>query len=69
MFIRYYGGGVGHVDPRRIEEAEVGLVEVGDEGLRPDHGYEDTEESDVDDDADNQSDLEENSDEETASVY
>jgi len=70
MFMRYYGGGVGHVDPRKIEEAEVDLVEAEDEGPRPDHGYNYAEESDnTDDDADSQSDPGESSDEEAANVY
>ena len=34
--MRYYGGGVGHVDPRGIKGAEVDPVEVGDEGQCPD---------------------------------
>ena len=67
--MRYYGGGVGHVDPRKIEEAEGNLVEVEDEGPHPDHGYNDAEESDnTDDDADSPSDPGGSSDEETANV-
>jgi hypothetical protein len=70
MFMRYYGGGVGHVDPRRIE-VDVDLVEDEDEGLRPDHGYDDAEESENadDDDSDDQSDPGESSDEEAVNVY
>ena len=70
--MRYYGGGVGHLDPRKFEPA-VDLVEVGDEGTRPDHSYDNMDGSDDSDDKDNdgggQSDTEESSDEEAANVY
>ena len=70
MFMRYYGGGVGHVDPRKIEAMEIDLVEVENEPLRPDHGYYEGEESDdTDDDANSQSDTGESSDEDAANVY
>jgi len=63
--MRYYGGGVGHVDPRGIEGAEVDPVEVGDEGQRPDDSADDVEEPDnEDDEGDDELDLGENSDEE-----
>ena len=68
--MRYYGGGVGHVDPRKIKAMEIDLVEVGNEGLRPDHGYDEGEESDnTDDDANSRSDPGESSDEDAANVY
>ena len=77
--MRYYGGGVGHLDPRKFEPA-VDLVEVGDEGTRPDHSYDnmdgsdDSDDEDDDDDCDDgddggQSDTEESSDEEATNVY
>jgi len=70
MFMCYYGGGVGYIDPRKIKEAEVDLVEVVDEGPRPDHGDNDAEELDnTDKDADSQSDPGESSDEDAANVY
>ena len=44
------------MDPRKIEVMEIDLVEVENEGLRPDHGYDKGEESDdTDDDAHSQS--------------
>ena len=45
------------MDPRKIEAMEIDLVEVENEGLCPDHGYDEGEESDdTDDDANSQSD-------------
>jgi hypothetical protein len=69
MFMRYYGGGVGHLDPRKIE-AVIDLVEVEDEATRPDHGYNEMEEFEGsdDDDVDSQSDPAESSDEEATDV-
>jgi hypothetical protein len=71
MFMRYYGGGVGHVDPTRgIEAAEVDPAEVGDEGQCPDpHDFDDAEEPDsTGDEGDDGSDSGENSDEEDVNI-
>lgn len=69
MFMRYYGGGVGHVDLRKVEAMEVDLAGDEDEGLRPGQDYDDTESDDTGDDIESQSDMRESSDEEALSVY
>ena len=34
--MRYYGGGVGHLDPRGVGAEIDPTEEIGDEGVRPD---------------------------------
>lgn len=68
--MRHYGGGVGHLDPRRIE-AEAGPAgAVEDEGVRPDDTGEsnETDDDDIDGQSDT-SDLETDSDEEDENMY
>jgi len=70
--MRYYGGGVGHTDPRKLEETEADSPEVGDEGIQPDHIYEDMEGSSNDtddDDSDSRSDSGGDSDGEGTDAY
>ena len=66
--MRYYSGGVGHVDPRGIEGVVVDPAEAGDEGQHPDCGVDDTED-DTGDESDDESDSGESLDEEDMDVY
>ena len=66
--MRYYGGRVGHVDPRGIEGVAVDPAEIGDEGQHPDCSFDDTED-DTGDEGDDESDPGESSDEEDMNVY
>jgi len=74
MFMRYHGGGVGHVDPTEVEEAEnvepEKVVENGQARLLNDSiGFDDQEAAEPSDEGDRVSDPGESSDEETANQY
>ena len=76
MFMRYHGGGVGHVDPTEVEEAEnVEPEEVveNDQAVLPNDLAEaddpETESPDTEDEGDGVSDPGESSDEEAANGY
>jgi len=67
MFMRYYGGGVGHGDSVAVTEITVDPEEVVYESPDARFEFEDMdEESDDDDEAD---DPGESTDEETANIY
>ena len=61
MFMRYYGGGVGHLDARGVGGETDPMEEVGDEGVQPDSadGSDDTD----DDNTGGETDSGESSDE------
>lgn len=76
MFMRYHGGGIGHVDPTEVEEVENVEPEEGVENgpaILPSDLVEtddlETEPSDTEDEGDGVSDPGESSDEEVANEY
>jgi len=76
MFTRYHGGGVGHMDPTDVEEAEnIEPEEVVDDGRANlpndlvEFNKQQDESSDTEGEGDENSDPGESSDEETAGTY
>ena len=66
MFMRYYGGGIGHRDSAATAEVAAGPTEVVYESPDACLEFDDTDEESDDDEAD---DPGESTDEETANVY
>ena len=70
MFMRYYGGGIGHGDSAAAAELEFDLGEIVYESPDAHPEIEDTdEESDDDDDDDRADDPGESTDEEMANIF
>ena len=59
--MRYYGGGVGHLDPRGVGTDPDPMDDVGDEGVHPDNA--DESDDPDDDNIISDTDSEESSDE------